>query len=254
MKSIGIAAVCTCLLLPVPAVAQGTLADYQRAMTLRTRYDGLAVNVVDERQWIRNTDRFWYRRSVRGGHEFVLVDAETKTKQPPFDHARLAEAISSATGGKYTALTLPFSTFAFIEDDHGIEFTIVPIGAGAPPVTGTRRTWDCALESYTCRQAAPTGRGGRGGGGGLAGPVRAPFDINGAEPKKSPDGKLEALVNNYNIAVREPGARALTWLTTDGSEGNYYDPESVEWSPDSSRLAAYKVRPGFRRYIHYVES
>jgi hypothetical protein len=254
MKSSGIAVVCTCLLVPLPAAAQGTIADYQRAMTLRARYDGLALNVVDERQWIRNTNRFWYRRSVKGGHEFILVDADAKTKQPAFDHARMAEGVSTATKGKYTALTLPFVTFTFTDEDKAIEFGFSQPNGAAPPPPGPRPMWHCSLESYTCRQAAPTGRGGRGGGNGLAGPVRAPFDINGAEPKKSPDGKLEALVNNYNIAVREPGARTLSWLTTDGSEGNYYDPESIEWSPDSARIAAYKVRPGFRRYVHYVES
>ena len=43
-------------------------------------------------------------------------------------------------------------------------------------------------------------------------------------------------------------------LSTDGSEGGYYEPESLAWSPDSTRLAVYKVRPGQRRYVHYVES
>ena len=54
-------------------------------------------------------------------------------------------------------------------------------------------------------RGATGGRGGRGGGAGSAGPVRPAFDINGVEPKKSPDGKLEALVNNYNVAIREAG-------------------------------------------------
>ena len=46
----------------------------------------------------------------------------------------------------------------------------------------------------------------------------------------------------------------MTWLTADGSEGNYYDTESLAWSPDSTKVAVYKVTPGYRRYIHYVES
>ena len=254
MKALTVTSVCACLLLPLPAAAQGTVAEYLRAMTLRSRYDGLALNVVDERQWIKDTSRFWYRRSIKGGHEFIIVDAEEKTKRPAFDHARLAEGISAAAKGKYTALTLPFSTFTFTDEDKAVEFAISQPNVTPAPSPGPRPTWHCSLDSYVCRQAEPTARGGRGGGNGLAGPVRAPFDINGAEPRKSPDGKLEALVNNYNIAVRESGTRTLNWLTTDGSEGNYYDPESIEWSPDSARIAAYKVRPGFRRYVHYVES
>ena len=207
MKPLSVITVLACLLVSAPVAAQGTIADYQRAMSLRSRYDGLALNVVDERQWIRNTDRFWYRRTVKGGHEFILVNADAKTKQPAFDHVRIAEALSSAAGGKYTALTLPFSTFTFIEEDRSIEFAIVPAPGNTAAPGRARGTWDCSLESYTCRQAAPTGRGGRGGGNGLAGPVRAPFDINGAEPKKSPDGKLEAFVNNYNSPSVEPGAQ-----------------------------------------------
>ena len=68
MKVLAYVTVYTCLLLPLPAAAQGTIADYQRAMTLRSRYAGLSLNVVDERQWIRNTNTFGYRRSVMGGH------------------------------------------------------------------------------------------------------------------------------------------------------------------------------------------
>jgi len=84
--------------------------------------------------------------------------------------------------------------------------------------------------------------------------VRAEFDINGAEPKPSPDGKREAMIRNYNVAVRTTGSRDVVMLSTDGSEGGYYDLDSLEWSPDSTRLAVYKVRPGQRRYVHYVES
>ncbi|HJR61227.1 MAG TPA: DPP IV N-terminal domain-containing protein, partial [Vicinamibacterales bacterium] len=96
------------------------------------------------------------------------------------------------------------------------------------------------------------GRGGRGGG--LAGPVRPEFDVNAVEPRRSPDGKFEALVRNYNVGVREVGSRDVTLLSTDGSEGGYFDPDSIVWSPDSRKLAVFKVRPGHRRYVHYVQS
>ncbi len=235
-----------------PALAQGTVSDYQRAMTLRDRYQGIATDVPDQVQWVRNTNRFWYRKSVPGGNAFVLVDPDAQTKMPAFDHAKLGESLSAAMGTKYTAVTLPFTTFSFVDDDHAIEFT--PGGASPPPSPVARGvTWRCTLDSYTCRESRTDGRGGRGGGS-LAGPVRAAFDVNATEPSKSPDGKLEALVRNYNVAIRPTGARTLTWLTTDGSEGNYYDPESLTWSPDASWIAIYKVVPGHRRYIHYVES
>jgi hypothetical protein len=62
------------------------------------------------------------------------------------------------------------------------------------------------------------------------------------------------MIRNYNVAIRENGGREVTLPSTDGSEGGYYDSASLVWSPDSTRLAVYKVTPGHRRYVHYVES
>ena len=157
------------VLAPAAASAQGAVADYERAMTLRDTYQGLAINVPEQPTWIARTNRFWYRRSVRGGNEFVLVNAETRVKEPPFDHSRLAAGISSAAGGKYTAVTLPFTTFTFVDNDRAIEFTLAPGGAGggagrgAPPGgPGGPPMWRCSLETYTCRPPAAAGRGGEG--------------------------------------------------------------------------------------------
>src|SRR5438874_5046594 len=84
------------LLLARAAAAQGTIADYQRAMGLRETYQGLAVGVPDTPTWVARTDRFWFRRSVKGGNEFVLVNPDNKSIAAAFDHARLADALSTA--------------------------------------------------------------------------------------------------------------------------------------------------------------
>jgi dipeptidyl aminopeptidase/acylaminoacyl peptidase len=247
--------------LPCVVSAQGTVADYKRAMTLRDRYQGLVVNSTDQSRWLEKTNRFVYRRSVKGGNEFMLVDADAKSKAPAFDHEKLAAGLSSALGRPVTALDLPFNTFNFVDGDRAIQFTVAGPGAGrggdggGRGAAGAQPSWRCSLDAYTCRRVEATGRGGRGGRGrGLAGPVRPPFEINGAEAKKSPDGKLEALVRNYNVAIREADGRTVTLLSTDGSDGSYYDPDSLVWSPDSKKIAVYQVKPGFRRYVHFVES
>jgi dipeptidyl aminopeptidase/acylaminoacyl peptidase len=249
-------------LAPRDVAAQGTVADYQRALALRDRYQRRAIGVPEQPNWIGRTNRFWFRRSAQGGNEFMLVNPATRAIDAAFDHAKLAAALSTESN-KYTAVTLPFSTFTFTDNERAIQFTIGPGGAvgggggrGGPPVDPAT-LWKCSLESYTCTPPSAgrgTGRGGRGGGGGLAGPVRPPFEINDAEPRKSPDGKLEALVNNYNVAIRPVGSRDVKLLSTDGSEGSYYDPVSLVWSPDSSKLAVYKVTPGHRRFVHFVQS
>jgi dipeptidyl aminopeptidase/acylaminoacyl peptidase len=233
--------------------AQGTIADYQRAMSLRDRYDKLVPGIPDLPRFIEKTNRFYYRRTVKGGHEFVLVDAATGERRPAFDHEKLAASLAAALNRPITAIDLPFTIFTFAEGERAIEFTVAQ--PDTPPPAGPQ--FRCSLDGYTCRgQEATGGRGGRGGrgGGGLAGPVRPPFEINGGEAKKSPDGKLEALVRNFNVAVRETGKDDLTVLSTDGSEGGYYDLDSLVWSPDSTKIAVYKVRPGYRRYVNYVQS
>ena len=228
------------------------------------KYQGLVLNNADQSRWIEKTNRFVYRRSVQGGYEFMIVDADARTKAPAFDHQKLASTLSSMLGRTISPVDLPFSMFEFTEDNQAIRFIVAPPGApgggggggGRGGGIGDTPAWRCALDTYTCRRPEATGRGGRGGGrgGGLGGPVRAPFDINGGDPRKSPDGKMEAVVQNFNLAIRPVDGRAWTLLSTDGSDGGYFDPDSIAWSPDSKKIAVFKVKPGFRRFVNYVES
>jgi hypothetical protein len=73
--------------------------------------------------------------------------------------------------------------------------------------------------------------------------------------RTSPDGTKEALIWNYNITVRDADTgKNEVALSTDGSEGDAYDFATIAWSPDSKKIAASRVRPGYRREVHYVES
>ena len=74
------------LLLPSAAAAQGTPADYARAQKLRATYESLAVDIAGPATAIGKTHRFWYRKTVRGAEQFVVVDADTQQRQPAFDH------------------------------------------------------------------------------------------------------------------------------------------------------------------------
>ena len=76
----------------------------------------------------------------------------------------------------------------------------------------------------------------QGQGGGRGGAIPA------ATSKTSPDGKFEALIQNYNVFLRAKGSKDTTPLSWDGAEGNAYTFQSIEWSPDSAKLAAYRVR------------
>jgi dipeptidyl aminopeptidase/acylaminoacyl peptidase len=229
-------------LVSASASAQPTRADYERAQGLRERYNELAIDIPDSATWIGGTNRFYYRKSVKGGNQFVIVDAATLQKRPAFDHARLATTLSHHTGGTYTATTLPFSTVTFSDDEKTIDVTV------------EQNRWRCTLADYTCKSnnppAPPPGhlRG-------VNGPVREwPNAQQEPRPRVSPDGKWEAVILNHNLAVRPATGGKPTPLSTDGSEADYYELNSVQWSPDSARLAAYRVKAGHRRYVSYVES
>ncbi len=112
------------------AQGQDVKAAYDRAESLTRRVGGLALNVPENPNWIENSPKVWYRKSVKGGNEFVMVDAAAKTKAPAFDHAKLAAAIGTAANQKYTAVELPFTTFTFVDNQRAIEFTLAPVGTG----------------------------------------------------------------------------------------------------------------------------
>ena len=80
------------------ARAQVTAADYDRAMGLRDRWMYLTDGVAEPATWVDGAMRFYYRKTVKGGFQFVMVDAQSLQRQPAFDHDKLAAALSAATG------------------------------------------------------------------------------------------------------------------------------------------------------------
>jgi dipeptidyl aminopeptidase/acylaminoacyl peptidase len=227
-------------LAPLMVFAQGTLADYDRATALRERAQALAANLPERASWIDGTTRFWYRKSVKGGHEFMLMDAATLTKTPAFDQEKLAESLSKAIDEKVGALKLPFQTISFVDDQQAIEFV------------ARDSRWKARLTDYSCQRIGPAAGFPRRAG--LPPSNRGLLGQLADRPSVSPDGKWEAVVVNYNIYVRPKGQREGFTLSFDGSEGNYYAASSIAWSPDSKKLVAYRIRPGYHRKIQYVES
>ena len=104
---VGLIVGCAISLVPSIAAGQVTRTDYERAQSLRAQYEAVAVNLTDPPTWLGTTHRFWYRRTRPDGFEFVVFDADTREKQPAFDHVRLAEALSKASGETYNPTGCP---------------------------------------------------------------------------------------------------------------------------------------------------
>jgi hypothetical protein len=219
--------------------AQVSRAEYDRALTLQEKNSALVLNQPDAPVWLHDGDRFLYRRSVQGGHQFVIYDAATLTAQPAFDHAKLAAALSAAAGQRYTGLTLPFTRFRFLPGNAAIAFE-----------TEAAR-WRCDLHAWTCTSLGPLY------------PIHDGIADYGYDDTPqpgnsfdktlaSPDGKWLAYIQNYNVWVRSKDGAQKFGLSMDGSEGNYYAFSTLSWSPDSTHLAADRIRPGYRRLVHYI--
>src|SRR5215471_9902681 len=207
------------------AYSQGTEADYERANSLRTKYETAAIDITGQASWIGNTHQFWYRKLTKGINEYIIDDADTLQKRSAFDSVKIAASLSKLTGNTYKPSDLNLTALRF--DSSGASFSAGIDGLAVR----------CTVADAVCARTEP--------------PV---FGRRNQGPVLSPNGKWEALINNYNLAVRAVGSRELTFLSTDGSEGNYYEPRSIAWSPDSSRLAVFRVRPGYKREVHYIES
>ncbi len=219
-----------------PAFSQGTLADYQRGTRIRALIEAYDAGVPEHPTWIAEGHRFWYRRLAGDGHEFIIVDAESRQRQPAFDHVRLATAFSAAAHHQYAPHKLPFDSIGLADHGRVLEFVVHDT------------IWHCDLAAYTCISPGVMPAS-------WVGPrAWAPPRPIDNRPRTSPDGKQEAVIQNYNVAVRNVGESRLTILSTDGSEGNYYDLRSIVWSRDSKRLAVYRVIPGYHRVVHVIES
>lgn len=130
-----------------PALSQPSVEDYEHAIGLRSAWSGLTENIAWPAQWIEGTHRFVYRKTVPGGFQFIVMDAETRQKQPAFDHDRLAAALSAATGKVFSGLHLPFTEPS----------TEVEIGAGGRELTAQfdEAAFKCSLSEYVCSRLPP---------------------------------------------------------------------------------------------------
>jgi hypothetical protein len=188
-------------------------------------------------------DHFWYRKPVTGGNVWLNVNALHGVKEPLFDHQRLAIELNLRSGYEFTPLTLPFAdpTMEFVVKYDGSN-AYIQEGAMAIEFILDGTLWRCDLQikwnwnlvpptDYECLPRRPMQPGAR------------PTPITGA-PVASPDGALEALIVNHNVAVRPAGSAAPAKpLSADGTAAMPYDHGSIRWSRDSKTLTAYRVSP-----------
>ena len=211
----------TILILIIPGFAQTrplTADDYARAEKfMGYNTNPLVLHAGVRPAWLPD-GRLWYRVATANGNEFILVDPAKGSRNPAFDHAGVASALSSAANAKYEAYRLPFTQFDFTEEGRSIAFNI-----------GNRR-WTCDAQGARCNSAN-----------------RAADVPNSV---LSPDRKRAAFIRNYNLWVRDIASGKDIQLTTDGVKEYGYatdnagwiksDRPILLWSPDSKKIATFR--------------
>ncbi|TWT36587.1 Prolyl tripeptidyl peptidase precursor [Posidoniimonas corsicana] len=225
-----------------PTGGAGALQDADRPKSPQQRRwrrrgeDGVYKASI-EPHWLADSSMFWYRNELpEGVREYVLIDAEKNSRQPAFDHQRLASAISEATQTEVTPDKL---------DLAGVELT-PELDAMRFSFGGDR--YRCDLQSYelTSSDVAEPDEGDnrqRGWRGRRGGPN---------ERAVSPDGKWEAFVRDHNVVFCEADGGEEVTLTDDGVADCHYG--MLDWSPDSKRLVAFRITPGDDKQVHLLES
>ncbi|GHJ47716.1 putative dipeptidyl peptidase IV [Catellatospora sp. TT07R-123] len=221
-----------------------TTQQYQAAELLLRRPVRPGELVVGEKvrpQWIDGGTRFWYTVSDGTDRRFVLVDPASGTREPAFDHARLAAALAGACGQPVDPQALPFPA-------------IVPAG-DAVEFAAFGEYWRCHLDTYVCERAEFTPPGD---------PLAVP----------SPDGKTAVSQRGHDLWARS-SADGREWaLTDDGAPDYQYGtspqgvgngtllrkfglphlPPAVAWSPDSTKVLTHRTDERGVRQTHLLEA
>jgi len=169
--------------------------------------------------WI-DDDFFWYRNTIEGGSEFILVDAKNKTRKRAFDHNKLANSLSNLLDESYEALGLPFSTIEFSDNMENILFR-----------TGEKKYSYNINEDKYKEIAEKTNE------------IDTP-----ANSSLSPDGKKAVFIKEYNLYVKNLISGREKQLTYNGIEDFGYGTNNAGWtkskspvllwSPDSRKIAS----------------
>lgn len=216
--------------------AQGTTDDYRRANDLGNNVKNKLYYAPYNINWIADSHRCWYYQQTPRGKEFILVDADQRSKQPAFDHERLAKALSTLLQRPYEAYALPFNAINYSFNRDTLHFSVGD--------TLCR----CRLSDYTC-QVLPEAKKDKG-------PDRywgAERDEQSNEPEPSPDSNWLAYIRNYNVYIKHRKTQAEYQLSYDGSEGEFYS-SFIIWSPDSKKLVTNKVRPNKKHLLYLISS
>ncbi|MGH8030847.1 MAG: DPP IV N-terminal domain-containing protein [Luteimonas sp.] len=200
-------------------LAAGDMAErYARGEVLAAAHAGtMLLNAGVAPHWTGRGSEFWYTRQTAEGNEHVWVSGQG-LRQAAFDSARMAAAVTAATGKPASANALNVESL-----EPGQRVTLIH----------EKQRVVCELPAYRC----------------TATPV-APVD---PLELRSPDGRQALFMREHDLWLRDAASSAERPLTDDGvafnawgaysdrgllsiprqRDGLPFPPSGFEWSPDA---------------------
>lgn len=221
-------------------MAQGTLADYDKAKNLGKLVSDKILHSGVRPEWIGKTNTFWYSTLTENGTEYYLVDAAGAKKNNAFDAQKLAAQLSALCGKPAKAYELNFRNVKFSDDLKTMTFNF----------DGFEWSFDLKKKNLAKGMAVSNERTG-------PRPARnwsESRDEMANNPVTSPDSLWDAFIRDQNVWIKPHKGGNPVQYSKDGVPGFFYSSYNIFWSPDSKKLIAVKFRPAWKRFIHYVES
>ncbi|ARV08010.1 S9 family peptidase [Polaribacter sp. SA4-10] len=199
---------------------QFTVAEYEAAAKHMDRdlYD-LVYNKVSGSTFIDN-NKLIYSTKNKEGKKYLLVDIEAKTKKEAFNHQELAKILSKELDTEIKASNLPIYDFEFTDNIESIRFTT------------HKQIFNFNIASNVLSKVTPK------------------LKKTSRNENVSPNGKLAAYIDNFNLWVRSIETNKKTQLTFDGVQNYGYatnnagwtksDGAVLKWSPNSDKIATFQ--------------
>ncbi len=189
----------------------------------------LAYRLHIQPQWVQGKSGvFWYYRDDAEQPRYELVFATEKKREALFDHAALTQALAAASAKPQENLHWRPAALKVADDLQTLEFRY----------QGKR--WEWQRKEGKLKEISDT-------------PAAAPAT-------RSPDGKWDVVVKAGNLWLKEVSSGKERQLTTDGTPETPYaqplmDPKLIidgkhkqasdvtdlSWSPDSTRIATFRM-------------
>ncbi|MDA7888604.1 prolyl oligopeptidase family serine peptidase [Akkermansiaceae bacterium] len=267
------------LLFSLPALAQGSKEDYERAADLGKRFSGKVFRDRVDPHWIEGTEQFWYRiRTGPKDESFVLIDATTGTrKEADKLEQLLPDQKASKNGSTVKVLSAPrthkttggSTTITFLnKTKEPVQFfwlgnlnSPTPYGKAEPGKQIDQHTYAGHVwiakgpNNKTLGVFEATAKPGLA----VIDGSWKPGEINKERPKRrhrgntSPDGKWRAEIQDHQVALTDLTTKKTTILSKAGTEDDPFTGQFY-WSPDSSKLVALQRKTPTKRQVHIVES